>query len=64
MRAFVDDETGATAIEYGLIAALVAMAMLASLRNIANVLDTTFSSTSGKVEEVARCVAAGSNCKK
>jgi pilus assembly protein Flp/PilA len=36
------DESGATAIEYGLIAALIAVAIIASLSAVGNSLTTTF----------------------
>ena len=34
-KALVDDQSGATAIEYGLIAALVVVALIASLQSVA-----------------------------
>jgi pilus assembly protein Flp/PilA len=40
------DEAGATAIEYGLIAALIAVAIITALQGVGNELNTTF----GKVE--------------
>jgi pilus assembly protein Flp/PilA len=39
---FVKDESGATAIEYGLIAALIALAIMAGATQIGSALDTTF----------------------
>jgi pilus assembly protein Flp/PilA len=39
----IKNEKGATAIEYGLIAALIAVAAIAALGNIGNQLNTTFS---------------------
>jgi pilus assembly protein Flp/PilA len=39
---FVRDESGATAIEYGLIAALVSVAIIAALQLLAGALSTTF----------------------
>ncbi len=41
-RAFVADETGATAIEYGLIAALIAVAIISALRTVGTNLSSTF----------------------
>lgn len=38
------DEAGATAIEYGLIAALIAVAAMAALNTIGDELETTFDS--------------------
>jgi pilus assembly protein Flp/PilA len=39
---FVKDESGATAIEYGLIAALVSVAIIASLNTLSTALKATF----------------------
>ena len=39
---FGEDESGATAIEYGLIAALVAVAIIAALQGMKNSLQGTF----------------------
>ena len=44
---FVKDESGATAIEYGLIAALIAVAIIAGVRALGTNLDTTFDNLSG-----------------
>ena len=46
---FINDEEGATAIEYGLIAALIAVACIAALGAVGNQLSTTFNSVSGKL---------------
>ena len=40
------DEAGATAIEYGLIAALIAVAMITALSSLGNNLSTTFNKVS------------------
>lgn len=42
IRTLVQDESGATAIEYGLLAALIAIAAIASLQAVGNQLSTTF----------------------
>jgi pilus assembly protein Flp/PilA len=39
---FLKDESGATAIEYGLIAALIALAIMAGASQIGTALNTTF----------------------
>lgn len=39
---FFADEEGATAIEYGLIAALIAVAIITAVRNVGTELNTTF----------------------
>lgn len=64
IRDFADDDSGATAIEYGLIAALVAVVLIGALRSLGDTMLGIFSSTSGDLEEVARCVEVGGNCKK
>ncbi|MBB5517999.1 Flp family type IVb pilin [Amphiplicatus metriothermophilus] len=39
---FLKDEEGATAIEYGLIAALIAVAIIVAVRTVGGNLNTTF----------------------
>jgi pilus assembly protein Flp/PilA len=41
-QAFIRDEKGATAIEYGLIAALIAVVIIGALRTIGTNLNTAF----------------------
>ena len=48
-RRFIDDETGVTAIEYGLIAALVAVAAVAAFTTLGGQLSTVFTTVSGKM---------------
>ncbi|OCO98798.1 MULTISPECIES: Flp family type IVb pilin [unclassified Ensifer] len=43
------DESGATAIEYGLIAALISVALIAGASTLGNALDTTFNGLGSKV---------------
>ena len=43
-------EKGATAIEYGLIAALIAVAVIAGLTSIGGELKTTFTTIEGKLQ--------------
>ena len=43
------DETGATAIEYGLIAALIAVAIMTTVGGLGSELNTTFSKTSSQM---------------
>ena len=45
------DEQGATAIEYGLIAALIAVAAITAMQSLGNELSTTFSTVSTKMSE-------------
>ncbi|NHZ34842.1 MULTISPECIES: Flp family type IVb pilin [Massilia] len=42
VQAFINDEDGATAIEYGLIAALIAVAIVSSLKSVQDQLKTLF----------------------
>lgn len=44
---FVKDESGATAIEYGLIAALIAVVIVAAVTAIGTKLNTKFEAVSG-----------------
>ena len=47
---FVRDESGATAIEYGLIAALIAVVIITGVTAVGTSLSTTFSTLSGKLK--------------
>ncbi len=49
---FVKDESGATAIEYGLIAALIALAIVAGAGALGNSLDDMFSAISSSLDGV------------
>ena len=42
LRAFLADETGATAIEYGLIAAGIALAIISAVKGVGTALSTKF----------------------
>ena len=46
IRNFIKNSKGATAIEYGLIAALIAVAAIAAMQGLGNALKTTFSNVS------------------
>ncbi len=46
---FVDDETGATAIEYGLIAALIAVAIIGSIGLVGTKLKAKFNAVAGNL---------------
>jgi len=46
MTRFTRDETGATAIEYGLIAALIAVVIIGALTVLGSTLDTKFTAIS------------------
>ena len=49
-KRFLQDEDGATAIEYGLIAALIAVAVIGAIGAVGNQLETTFSSVQSGLE--------------
>ena len=53
MIAFVRDEDGATAIEYGLIAALVSVAAIGALTAMGNSLSTMFNTVSSALSGAA-----------
>ena len=46
---FLRDESGATAIEYGLIAALIAVVIITAVTSVGTNLSTTFNTIAGKV---------------
>ena len=46
---FMKDETGATAIEYGLIAALISVALITGATALGNALNKQFNALSGKL---------------
>lgn len=48
-RQFLNDEQGATAIEYGLIASLIAVAIIGAVTALGTKLTTTFGSVSAKL---------------
>ncbi len=49
IQKFISDITGATAIEYGLIASLIAVAAIASMQGLGGSLKKTFNNTSSSV---------------
>jgi pilus assembly protein Flp/PilA len=50
VRAFLKDESGATAIEYGLIAAGIAVAIISVIGGLGTQLKTTFTSVSSALK--------------
>jgi len=52
---FVKDESGATAIEYGLIAALIALAIMVGAGALGNSIDNKF-------KDIAGCLDSGAGC--
>jgi len=51
MTRFLKDESGATAIEYGLIAALIAVVLVVSLQNVGGALKGAFEKINDDVSE-------------
>ena len=51
MKRFANDESGATAIEYGLIAALIAVVLIGALQSVGN-------NSKAKFTEIGAAVAA------
>jgi pilus assembly protein Flp/PilA len=49
LKSLAHDETGATAIEYGLIAALIAVAAITAMKGLGNQMKTTFNTTSSQM---------------
>lgn len=49
IKSFVSNESGATAIEYGLIAALIAVAAIAAMTTLGTKLSSTFGNVSNKL---------------
>jgi pilus assembly protein Flp/PilA len=50
---FMNDESGATAIEYGLIAALIAVGIIAAATVLGNGLSTLFNNIGGRLSNEA-----------
>ncbi len=57
LKKFRKDEKGATAIEYGLIAALVSIAAILAMQALGTSLTNMFTSVSGKLDESAPAAA-------
>lgn len=60
VKKFLRDESGATAIEYGLIAALVSVAAIGALQTMGSSLNTMFTFVSSKLENAVSSAGAGS----
>ncbi len=50
---FIQDESGATAIEYGLIAALISVAAIAAMGALGDSLQTLFNTVAGELSNAA-----------
>ena len=53
-KQFLNDENGATAIEYGLIAALIAVAAVAVMGDVGESLNDTFSTVNDELSKGAK----------
>jgi len=49
MTRYINDESGATAIEYGLIAALIGVALIAGAGAVGNSLDDKFNNVASRI---------------
>jgi pilus assembly protein Flp/PilA len=49
LKKFVRDDSGATAIEYGLIASLIAVVIIGAVTTVGNKLTSTFTEVSGNL---------------
>lgn len=56
---FAKDESGATAIEYGLIAALIALAIMVGAGNLGNALNNQFESIATAVSDPSAAAGGG-----
>jgi pilus assembly protein Flp/PilA len=50
IKNFLRDDSGATAIEYGLIAALIAVVIIGAITAVGTSLSSTFSTVAGKIK--------------
>ncbi|MBY0296014.1 MAG: Flp family type IVb pilin [Methylobacterium sp.] len=50
MKRFVSDESGATAIEYGLLATLIAVALIAAATTVGTNIGVMFNSVANKIK--------------
>ncbi|TMJ18948.1 MAG: Flp family type IVb pilin [Alphaproteobacteria bacterium] len=53
IRKLIKDKKGATAIEYGLIAALIAVAAITAMQGLGSSLSSTFENVSGAMDGTA-----------
>jgi pilus assembly protein Flp/PilA len=51
---FINDESGVTAIEYGLIAAIVGVGIIAALSNVSSNLQSTFNAVSSNLSSASK----------
>jgi len=60
LKAFIKDESGATMIEYGLVAALVSVAAIIALQILGGQLQVIFNTVSSYLSSAAGGVSGGS----
>ncbi len=53
LRIFINDETGATALEYGLLAALIAAVIMGAVQTMGTTIITTFNTISTNMTAVS-----------
>ena len=53
IKSFLQDESGATAIEYGLIAALISVAAIAAMGAMGDALQTLFNTVAGELNNAS-----------
>ena len=53
MKRFAQDESGATAIEYGLLAALIGVGIIAAVKGVTNGLNNNFNKVATAVDTAA-----------
>ena len=58
VKSFLQDESGATAIEYGLIAGLVSVAAIGALTLMGTSLDSMFTAVSGQLDNAVSSMPA------
>ncbi|MFD1198320.1 Flp family type IVb pilin [Brucella gallinifaecis] len=57
---FIKDDSGATAIEYGLLAALISVAIIVAATTLGQNLSATFNRISGKLVSATPATSSGS----
>ena len=62
IKNLVRNEDGATAIEYGLIAALIAVAAIAAMQSLGTQLSSTFTGVSDCLTDAQTAAGAGADC--
>jgi Flp pilus assembly pilin Flp len=64
LRRYLKDETGASSVEYGFLAALLALVIIVSLEGLGLALQDSVDDTADKLRGAERCVEVDSNCDK